>query len=251
MKKRVVGIMGAMPEEIDAVKHLLQDEVVITKGSRDYHCGKLNGVEVVVFSRWGKVAAATTVSTLINVFGITDLIFSGVAGAIHHHVSIGDVVIGTRLVQHDMDARPLIMQYEVPLLNRTFFESNDELCRQATEAVQSFLQPEQFFKSIDKAVLQQFGIIQPACHSGDIASGDKFFSSTADRDALHEALPSVVCVEMEGAAVAQVCYEYSIPFCIIRTISDGADDNSHVDFAAFVHHVASKYSLQIICNLVG
>ncbi len=85
---------------------------------------------------------------------------------------------------------------------------------------------------------------------GDIASGDSFFSSNVQRDALRGCLPSVLCVEMEGAAVAQICYEYKIPFAVIRTISDGADDTSHIDFQSFVENIASKCSVEIIKNIL-
>jgi adenosylhomocysteine nucleosidase len=252
MSKRIIGIMGAMPEEIDGVVHLLSDVAETTLGNRMYYSGKLNGIEVVVvFSRWGKVAAATTVSTLINVFGITELIFSGVAGAIHHELNIGDVVIGKRMFQHDMDARPLIAQYEIPLLSRTFFEGDAQLSSSAADAVNTFLQKENITQAIGADTLAQFNINQPKLYTGDIASGDKFFSSNEHKEALSNSLPTVLCVEMEGAAVAQVCFEYNIPCCIIRTISDAADEQSHIDFVSFIQHVSSKYSVEIIRNMLG
>lgn len=252
MSKRVVGIMGAMPEEIDGVVDLLGDVTTTTLGNRVYYSGRLNGtMVVVVFSRWGKVAAATTISTLINVFGITELIFSGVAGAIHHNLNIGDVVIGKRMFQHDMDARPLIAQYEIPLLDRLFFEGDEQLLSNAAAAVNTFLLRENIAKAIEVATLAQFNITAPKLYVGDIASGDKFFSSSADKETLKSRLPTVLCVEMEGAAVAQVCFEYNIPCCIIRTISDAADEQSHIDFVSFIQHVASRYSVEIIRNMMG
>src|SRR6478736_9802342 len=106
MKKRIIGIMGAMPEEIDGVVALLSNRKELTAGRRTYYSGQINSVDtVVVFSRGGKVAAATTVSTLIHEFKITELLFTGVAGAIHSDLKIGDIVLGKRLIQHDMDAR--------------------------------------------------------------------------------------------------------------------------------------------------
>lgn len=97
--------------------------------------------------------------------------------------------------------------------------------------------------------LIQFAISQPKLVVGDIASGDQFFSSNLQKQILSTQLPEVLCVEMEGAAVAQVCYEYEIPFCIIRTISDVADDNSHIDFPAFIQKISSKYAAEIIKNI--
>ena len=119
--------MGAMPEEIDSIIQLLSEESRVTIGMRTYSIGKLNGITaVVVFSRWGKVAASITVSTLILEFKVTELIFTGVAGAIDPQLRIGDIVLGRRLIQHDMDARPLMEQFEIPLLGKTFFESAAE-----------------------------------------------------------------------------------------------------------------------------
>jgi len=116
MKKVKIGIMGAMPEEINGVIALLSNCKTYSIGKRTYFSGQINGIDtVVVFSRWGKVAAATTVTTLIQEFKITDLLFTGVAGAISSDLKIGDIVLGSRFVQHDMDARPLMEQYEIRL----------------------------------------------------------------------------------------------------------------------------------------
>ncbi len=90
--------------------------------------------------------------------------------------------------------------------------------------------------------LHLFNITQPKSYIGDIASGDQFFSDEKRKKQLLENIPTVLCVEMEGAAVAQVCYENEIPFTIIRTISDAAGKGSHIDFAAFIKKIAGKYS---------
>ena len=83
---------------------------------------------------------------------------------------------------------------------------------------------------IDKNELTEFNIEDPKIISGNIASGDKFISSSEDRDVIKDELKVIDCVEMEGAAVAQICYEYGIPYAVIRTISDSADESSAVDF---------------------
>src|SRR6478752_8004470 len=115
--KKTIAIMGAMPEEIDGVVALLDNCTEFSIGQRTYYSGQINDIDtVVVFSRWGKVAAATTVSALIHHFQITELIFTGVAGAIKDNLKIGDIVLAKRLIQHDMDARPLMNQFEIPLL---------------------------------------------------------------------------------------------------------------------------------------
>lgn len=247
----VIGIMGAMPEEVNGVLALVQNPVSKTIGMRKYTAGTINGTAVVVvFSRWGKVAAAATVATLIAEFKITELIFTGVAGAVAPAVNIGDVIIATRLIQHDMDARPLMQQYEIPLLEKTYFEVKQEKIESAEKAVSKTVSDSNLRHIIGENHLTRFNINTPAIHKGDIASGDTFFASNTAKEHLYNALPNVFCVEMEGAAVAQVCYEYKIPFTVIRIISDVADDNSHIDFPAFVKNIASKYSVSIIENIL-
>lgn len=242
--------MGAMPEEIDGIADLVSQRTQKTIGKRIYHSGMINDIPVViVFSRWGKVAAATTVSTLIENFGVTEIIFTGVAGALHSDLKIGDVVLGKRFVQHDMDARPIMKRFEIPLLEKTFFEADPEKLEVASNAIMRLLAETTLRKLFSEDVRRQFSIDVPQLLIGDIASGDQFFSSQRQKQALHDELPSILCVEMEGAAVAQVCYEHGIPFTIIRTISDIADDNAHVDFPSFIKSVCSKYSIEIIRNI--
>lgn len=250
MVKRTIGIMGAMPEEIEGVVALLANPEAKTMGKRTYFTGQINGIDtVVVFSRWGKVAAATTAATLIHEFNITELLFTGVAGAISSDLQIGDIVLGKRLLQHDMDARPLMEQYEIPLLSKTYFESDPAHLDIAAKAVQDVLQSKTLHTVIATEELSQFHILQPKLVIGDIASGDQFFADNEQKHALAAQLPNILCVEMEGAAVAQVCYEYEIPFSIIRTISDTADDKSHIDFPAFIKKISSKYAAEIIKNI--
>ena len=252
MKERIIGIVGAMPEEIDSIRRLLSEESKVTIGMRTYSIGKLNGIPaVVVFSRWGKVAASITVSTLILEFKVSELIFTGVAGAIDPELRIGDIVLGRRLIQHDMDARPLMEQFEIPLLGKTFFECAADRIDVAAKAIGELLEKNHLHSAIGVEHLNKFGIGVPRLFVGDIASGDKFFSNTRHKDDLQAKIPSVLCVEMEGAAVAQVCYEYDIPFTIIRTISDVADEKSHIDFPAFIKEISSNYSLVIIKNITN
>lgn len=245
-----IGIMGAMPEEIDGIARLITGHTQKTIGMRTYHSGMINNISVVmVFSRWGKVAAATTVSTLIENFGVTEIIFTGVAGALHADLRIGDIVLGKRFVQHDMDARPIIRRFEIPLLQKTFFEADPEKLKIATNAISSLLTDKTFHQLFPDDVRKKFSIDNTRLFIGDVASGDQFFSRQSQKQTVHHELPSVLCVEMEGAAVAQVCYEHQIPFTIIRTISDIADDNAHVDFPSFIQSVCSRYSTEIIRNI--
>ena len=227
-----------MPEEIEKYVSLMTDRSACEVGGRTYHLGKIKGTEVViVFSRWGKVAAATTATTLIQCFKASKIVFTGVAGAIDPNIKIGDIVIAKRLIQHDMDARPLMRQFEIPLLGVDYFNVDDSEISIANDAFSQVLSE----KFTDKENSRT-----PKIFLGEIASGDKFFSNQSDKEKLTEQLPSVSCVEMEGAAVAQVCYEYRIPFVVIRVISDEAGNHAEFDFAEFVKQVSSRYLLPFI-----
>ena len=119
-----IGIISAMQEEIQALHSFLKKETITLKGKREYYDGLLFGQPVVlVFSRWGKVASATTTTQLINDFNVDEIIFTGVAGSVHDDLNIGDIVIGKHLYQHDMDASPLLEKFEIPLLRKKYFET--------------------------------------------------------------------------------------------------------------------------------
>src|SRR6187431_3596464 len=131
-----IGILGAMPEEINGIVALLDDKTEVVKGMRTYYLGTINEVEVVVvFSRWGKVASATTVTHLIVEFGITQLFFTGVAGAINPELNIGDIVIASSLIQHDLDARPIMDRFEIPLLGKTMLYPPKETLDSAVDNI--------------------------------------------------------------------------------------------------------------------
>lgn len=242
-----IGIMSAMREEIETLIHELEVSEKAVRGMRSYYMGKLWDKEVVlVFSRWGKVASATTATHLITDFKVREILFTGVAGAVDAKLDIGDVVIGDELFQHDMDASPLVEPYEVPLLGKKYFATNPERNQLLCEATSKFLRDvERHFESDET---DHFGISHPKSLVGGVASGDQFISKQSQIEKLGSDLTEVLCVEMEGAAVAQVCYEYKIPFNIFRTISDKANDNSHIDFPKFATEVASRYASGIIKN---
>lgn len=243
----MIGIISAMREEIQFLLDHLENKKTISKGMRSYFYGVLYGKEVVlVFSRWGKVASATTTTQLINDFDPNEIIFTGVAGSLQDHINIGDLVLGKNLYQYDMDASPLIKPLEIPLLGKTFFQTHDKNRKLFENASLNFLN--NFTDYIPKKEAAKFGISIPSIHVEDIASGDQFISKSDQIDGIKQLLPNVGCVEMEGAAVAQVCYEYDIPFNIIRTISDKANDNAHVEFQVFADEIASKYALGILKN---
>jgi adenosylhomocysteine nucleosidase len=247
----VLGVMGAMAEEIDAlVGELGPPASRVSAGGRDYHLGTLWGVPAVLaFSRWGKVAAATTATTLIARFGIGELVFTGVAGAADPRLAIGDVVVATALYQHDMDARPLFPRHEIPLLGVGRFETSEPLRAALVRAAGAFL-AEDYARAVPAAVRDEFRLAAPKVVAADVATGDKFVAERAEVLALKERLPAVGCVEMEGAAVAQVCHEHGVPFAVVRTISDGADEAAAVNFPRFVAGVARAYSHGILERLL-
>ena len=243
----MIGIISAMHEEIQTILENLQNITTTSKGKRKYFQGTLfNKPVVLVFSRWGKVASATTTTQLINDFDVDEIIFTGVAGSIQDHINIGDIIIGHKLYQHDMDASPLIPPYEIPILEKDHFVTDILKRDTLLLSCQKFLN--EFETLISTNDLKQFHIDQPKVLIEDIASGDQFISTEEQLKPIKKYLPSVACVEMEGAAVAQVCFEYDIPFSIIRTISDKANDNSHIEFQKFAKIIASNYALEIIKN---
>lgn len=247
----MIAIMGAMPQEIEGLVPHIQHLQVHNAGMRTYYQGVLFGQDaVVVFSRWGKVAAATTALQLINQFKIKQLLFTGVAGAISHQLNIGDIVIGNKMYQHDMDARPLMARFEIPLLGKTYFEADSAQNEHIFAAISALFSGTNHQNVLGMAATQKHAIVAPKVCMGDIASGDKFFSQHIQKTQLTDELPSVLCVEMEGAAVAQVCFEYGVPFNIVRVISDAANTNSAIDFSDFISNIASQYTVAIVKELL-
>jgi adenosylhomocysteine nucleosidase len=103
---------------------------------------------------------------------------------------------------------------------------------------------------LSRAHLDEFGVVQPRVHTGLIVSGDRFVSSAVECSALRAALPDALAVEMEGAAVAQVCADFGVPLAVVRTVSDRADDAAHVDFVRFMADVASRYSVALVLGML-
>ena len=157
-----IGLMNAMQEENSKlVAELGGDRRVIETGVRSSHVGTLRGIPVVVvFSQWGKVAAATTATCLIAEFNVGEIIFTGVAGGAASKVRVGDVVVTTGLCQHDMDARPLFLRYEIPLIGRSTFPTDIVRRLHAVEAAKSFFL-NALASQIDTSVLADFGIVDP------------------------------------------------------------------------------------------
>jgi adenosylhomocysteine nucleosidase len=226
------AIVSAMREELGAVLALMPDEHKIAVGGRDFYDGHLHGRPVVaVLSRIGKVAAATTAALLIERFKVDRVVFTGVAGGLAAGVQRGDVVIADAFLQHDLDASPIFPKYEVPLYGTDRFATDAPLTRELEAAVRRALPGTRV-------------------HRGLVVSGDRFVSTTAESVALQAALPEALAVEMEGAAIAQVCRDFRVPFAAVRTISDRADDEAHGDFVSFIREVASRHSAAIVRALL-
>jgi len=243
------AILSALADEQRGLIEQLKHPVKMVRAGRDFWCGELHGHPVVLaLSKIGKVAAATTATTLIEAFKAQRIVFTGVAGGIGQGVRVGDVVVATEFLQHDMDASPLFPRFEIPLYGRTLFPCDPQLSALLLEAAHTSCTGSKglFIAHNAEANL--------AVHSGPLASGDRFVSGAQESLALQNALHAQglvpLAVEMEGAAVAQVCLDYGIAFAAVRTISDRADDQAHVDFPTFVVEVASVYALAIVNELM-
>ena len=241
-----IGLMAAMPQELQALIDLMPDEAAVRCGGRVFWRGHLHGQEIVAaLSGIGKVAAAITATLLADAFGVSQIWFTGVAGGLGDGVRVGDVVVADALIQHDMDASPLFPRHELPGLGRSRLHPPAALTARVFDGVGQAL-----VGVHEHVPLHALGLPQPRVHRGLIASGDRFVSSAEEVEALRDHLPDALAVEMEGAAVAQVCDAFGLPFAVVRTISDRADGSAHVDFTRFVDQVASPYSLAIVSALL-
>lgn len=247
-----IGIIGAMQEEVQLLVddlEIISEELV---GMRTYYSGKLFGKEVViVFSRCGKVAAASTVTTLIERYNVDLVLFTGVAGATNSNLNIGDIVIGDKLIQHDMDASALQIykKYEIPLLGITTFEVNPELLPLAQNSALHYIS-DKMRNEIDRGILSEFMIETPQVVTGTIASGDQFIADSSKTKSLAAEIENLQCIEMEGAAVAQVCYEHGVDYLIFRVISDKADEHANVNFSRFVEKTARYFTRGILKHFI-
>ena len=233
------AILSALAQEQSGLLASLQQPLRSQHAGRTFTSGVLHGQPVVLaLSGIGKVAAATTATALLERFGATRIVFTGVAGGVGEGVNVGDVVVAGSYVQHDMDASPLFARWLVPGYANACLPCDGALTALLSGAASAYLQ----------SLSSPFDLKNnpPRLHQGLMASGDRFVSAAHESDrlrtALREAGHDVLAVEMEGAAVAQVCLDYGVPFAAVRTISDRADDAAHGDFALFVQTVASRYA---------
>ena len=245
----ITAILSALAQEQQGLLSELQDARQVWRAGRGFWLGNLHGQPVILgLSRIGKVAAATTATVLIEAFAAERIIFTGVAGALGANIHVGDVVVATQFVQHDMDASPLFPRFEIPLYGKSFFACDSQLTALLVAASEATLS--QMAAGATNAQLA----VRPNLHQGLIVSGDIFVSTAQAAADLHLRMRGAgmapLAVEMEGAAVAQVCHDYGVPFAAVRTISDRADEHAATDFQHFVTHVASRYALGIVDRLM-
>lgn len=229
MATKPIGIIGALDEEIGAFLSGTKVEKKTGKASMVFYCGKYSGADVVVVkSGVGKVNAASCAQILIDTFSVRAIIFTGVAGAVNPALEIGDVVISKDLIEHDIDATALgCMPGQILFSNMREFAADKRL--------------------VDAA--KGMRLDGHKVHVGRILTGDQFITKK-EKIAELKSVFSGDCVEMEGAAVAHVCTLNKIPFLIVRSISDRADHNAHVDFKEFCK-AAAKNSHKIVSEIVS
>lgn len=237
------GILCAMDCEMDLIRQDVVGASSTCIAGREFLQGTLYGKEVVVaISHIGKVAAALTATLMIQCFEVDRVLFSGVAGGIDPSLHVGDAVIGDYSVQHDFKLPECWGEpFRIPMLELSYIPSDTELTRLAKEAVEDYFAGE-FSTDIPETYRKTFGIHSPKALCATIASGDEFICTAERNRWLYEHVKNAGCAEMEGAAVAQVCTEFQVPFTIVRVISDAANDDASVDYDQFVEHAAKYFT---------
>lgn len=225
------GIIGAMEVEVNVLKKDMKIIREVKKAGMNFCEGTLCGREaVVVRSGIGKVNAAVCTQILIDEFGVTEVVNTGIAGSLKAEINIGDLVISADLVHHDMDAvgfgYPL---GQIPQMDVFSFAADDRLAALAKKACEE-VNPE----------IQVF--------QGRIVSGDQFVSDQAVKEKISENFDGY-CTEMEGAAIAQAAFLNGVPFVVVRAISDKADDSATMDYPAF-EKLAVEHSVKLVEKFV-
>lgn len=222
-----IGIIGAMEEEIIAIRRKMNINETVNIASMDFYVGEINKQKIVlVRCGIGKVNAAVCTQVLIDKFDTSYIINTGVAGGLYPDINIGDIIISSDTVEHDMDAT--VFGYEkghIPRMDTHFFEADKWLVEIARKAAQE-LQGEH------------------KVYVARIASGDQFVSSMEVKDNIYTTF-TAYCAEMEGAAIAHTCFLNKVPFVVIRAISDKADQSADVNFDEFVNLAAKNASNMI------
>ena len=227
----MIGIIGAMEEEVADLKKAMEVEQIVEKAKMTFVKGKLCGKDVVVVrSGIAKVNAGVCAQILVDVFGVDALINTGIAGALDAQIDIGDIVISTDAVQHDVDASTMGNPVgQIPRMEVFSFPADERLVRAACMANEE-----------ENSDIHTF--------TGRIVTGDQFISDDAKKEYLVNTFGGK-CAEMEGAAIAHVAYLNDIPYVIIRAISDKADHSATVDYPAFEKH-AAECSVKLLMNML-
>ena len=227
-----LAIMGAMKEEIDPLLEFFKDYKVINYADNNYYELTYNGLDIVIaHSKIGKVFASLTASTLIQKFSCDTLLFSGVAGAINPALNIGDLIVATKLCQHDLDITAFGHPYGFVPGGKVFVESSKELLALAKKVAEK----------------ENLKVIE-----GTIATGDQFIHSNTTKEFIEKTFKADA-LEMEGASVAVVCDALNIPFFILRAISDSANMDAGFDFDEFLQSsakISSNYLIKIVDELI-
>ncbi len=227
-----IGIIGAMEIEVETLKSHMQITGTLEKASMTFLEGTLNQVPVVVVrSGIGKVNAGMCVQILTDVFHVTHVINTGVAGSLNAAIDIGDIVLSTDTLYHDVDATGFGYPLgEVPQLGTLTFAADSGMISQARSSCE-IVNPE----------IKVF--------EGRIVSGDQFVSSPQVKENILKNFPGSLCTEMEGAAISHAAWLNHIPFVIIRAISDKADDSAHMDYPAF-EKAAAEHSARLVEHMI-
>lgn len=244
-----IGVMTAMPQEFAHIQKRALGSSVEVVGPREFLSTELNGTAVVLtMSHIGQVAAATTATLLLHRFGVEAIVFTGVAGGIGGNTSIGDIVIADNLVQHDFDLKGVLgfERFVIPSLGVARMSTRGDMAELAYQAALAVVTDLDYVNSVQRLAKRT-----PKVHVGLVASGDCFVGNKADQQRLVDAIPDIIAVEMEGAAVAQVCAEHGVPCVVSRTISDGADHAADVDFTLFVAQAAAICADRFVVEFIN
>ena len=228
----MLGIIGAMDEEVSKLKEVMENVEIKSKASMDFYKGTMNGKDVVVVrSGIGKVNAGICTQILVDEYGIDAVINTGIAGSLNAAIDIGDIVLSTDTLQHDMDATGF--GYEpgvIPRMETSTFIADERL------------------RSLAKMCCEKVNT-DIKVFEGRVVSGDQFISDKNKKNYIEENFKGY-CTEMEGAAIAQAAYLNNIPFLIIRAISDKADDSATVDYPTF-EAKAIEHSVKLVKEIVA
>ena len=211
----MLGIIGAMEVEVKELREMMENPQAQTVAGMTFYQGTIKGKEVVVVrSGIGKVNAGICSQILVDRYQVEGIINTGIAGSLRNEINIGDIVLATVAVQHDVDATGFGYPLgEIPQMGIKEFPADEKL-RALAEECSKKANPD----------------IQVFC--GRVASGDQFISNKEKKNWIQDNFDAY-CTEMEGAAIAQAAYLNNIPYLVVRAISDKADDSANMDYSEF------------------